>query len=121
MVFMNTITLKTETQTELIFEFTFDYEYALTTPFGIDEPSDVLSFFFDDDTHQTVTYDLTIFTDPNDYYFATGLTENGYGSDCSDYDSIDDIAYTFGHPIIDIVTAELPRRNLPLVASRNWP
>jgi hypothetical protein len=117
---MNTITLKTETETELVFEFSFDYEYALTTPYGIDDPSDVLSFFFDDDTSETVTYDITVFTNPNDYYFATRLTENGYGSDCADYDSIDDIAFTFGQPAADFVTAELTRRNLPLVASRNW-
>jgi hypothetical protein len=120
MAYMHTITLKTETETELTFELTFDHAYALTTPYGIDDPSDMLNLFFNDDPSETVTYDLTVFTDPNDYYFATRLTESGYGSDCADYDAIDDLAFTFGQ-LIDFVTAELTRRNLPLVASRNWP
>jgi hypothetical protein len=119
MAYMHSITLKTENTDKLVFEFTFDYEYALTTPAGIDDPTDVLDLHFDNDSTETVTYDLIVFTDPNDYYFATRLTENGYGSDYFDYESTDDIAYAFGQPIADFVSAELTRRNLPLVVSHD--
>lgn len=108
---MNTITLTTETETELIFTFTVDHAYMLTTPYGIDDPSELDTF---DDPTTPLTYTFTVFNEPHNYYFATRLAESGYGSDCADYDHIDDIAYTFGQPIADAITAELTRRNWPL-------
>ena len=114
---MHSITITTDTADKLVFELSFDRAYALATPYGIDDPSDMLDLYFYDAPADTVTtYDLTVFFKP--YYFATRLTHNGYGSDCADYDSIDDIAYAFGQPAADFVTAELTRRGLPLVASR---
>ena len=115
---MNNITLTTETETKLIFTFTVDYNYMLTTPFGLDDPSEILDTF-DNDTTTPLTYTFTVFNNPNEYYFATRLAENGYGSDCADYEHIDDIAFTFGQPIADVITAELNRRNWPLESSAN--
>jgi hypothetical protein len=111
---MNTITLTTETETELTFTFTIDHAYMLTTPYGIDDPSDMLDLIFANDPSEPVTYTFSAFNNPNNYYFATRLAENGYGSDCADYEHIDDIAYSFGHPIADAIAAELTRRDWPL-------
>ena len=108
---MNTITLTTETETELTLTFTVDHAYMLTTPYGIDDPSDMLDMLFDNDTTQSVTYTFSAYNNPHNYYFATSA---GYGSDCADYEHIDDIAYTFGQPIADAITAELNRLNWPL-------
>ena len=112
---MHSITLTTETETELTFTFTIDSDYMLTTPYGIDAPSDMLDLIFDyDDPSQPVTYTFSAFNERHNYYCATRLAENGYGSDCADYEHINDIAYTFGQPIADFITAELNRRNWPL-------
>lgn len=108
---MNTITLTTETETELTFTFTVDYDYMLTTPYGIDDPSDMLEFIFDDDSSQSIAYTFSAYNNPHEYYFATSA---GYGSDCTDYDHINDIAYSFGQPVADAITAELTRRDWPL-------
>jgi len=108
---MNTITLTTETETELTFTFTVDHDYMLTTPYGIDNPSDMLDLIFDNDPSQPVTYTFSAYNEPHNYYFATSA---GYGTDCADYDHIDDIAFAFGQPIADVITAELNRRNWPL-------
>lgn len=108
---MNTITITTETKTELVFTFTVDYAYMLTTPYGIDDPSDMLDMLFDNDTTATLTYEFTAFNHPHNYYFATSA---GYGSDCADYDDINDIANAFGQPIADFIAAELTRRDWPL-------
>lgn len=108
---MNTITLTTETETELTFTFIVDHDYMLTTPYGIDDPSDMLELIFSDDPSEPITYTFSAFNNPHNYYFATSA---GYGSDCADYEHIDDIAYAFGHPIADAITAELTRRNWPL-------
>jgi hypothetical protein len=115
---MNTITLTTETETELTFTFTVDHAYMLTTPYGIDDPSDMLDIIFDNDTTQSVTLTVSAFNNPHNYYFATSA--GSYGSDCTDYDHIDDIAYAFGRPIIDAVTAELNRRNWPLKTNTDY-
>ena len=108
---MNTITLTTETETELTLTITVDYAYMLTTPYGLDDPSDMLDMIFDNDPSETVTYEFTAFNEPHNYYFATSA---GYGSDCTDYEHIDDVAYSFGQPIADAIAAELNRRNWPL-------
>jgi len=108
---MHSIALTTETETELTFTFTVDSDYMLTTPFGIDDPSDMLDLIFADDPSEPITYTFTAYNEPHNYYFATHA---GYGSDCADYEHIDDIAFTFGQPIADAITAELNRRNWPL-------
>lgn len=114
---MNTITLTTETETELTFTFTIDHAYMLTTPYGIDDPSDMLDMIFDNDTTEPVTYTFSAYNNPHNYYFATSA---GYGSDCADYDHIADIAYAFGHPIADAITAELNRLNWPLKTNTDY-
>jgi hypothetical protein len=86
---MNTITLKTETETTITFTFIVD----------------------------STTYEFIVINEPHNYYFATRFAENGYGSDCADYDSIDDIADAFGQPIADLISTELTRRSLPLETS----
>lgn len=111
---MNTITLTTETETELTFTFTVDHDYMLTTPYGIDDPSGLDTF---DDPTTPLTYTFSAYNHPHNYYFATSA---GYGSDCADYDHIDDIAYTFGQPIADFIAAELTRRNWPLERSVDY-
>lgn len=87
---MFTINLTAETETELTFTFTVDSDPA---------------------------YTFSVINKPHEYYFATRLAENGYGSDCADYDSIDDIADAFGQPIADLISTELTRRSLPLETS----
>jgi hypothetical protein len=71
----------------------------------------MLDLIFDNDTTEPVTYTFSAYNNPHEYYFATSA---GYGSDCADYDHIDDIAYAFGLPIADFITTELNRLNWPL-------
>lgn len=84
---MFTIILTAETETELTFTYTVDSDPA---------------------------YTFTVINKPHEYYFATRLAENGYGSDCSDYENIDDVAAIIGQPIADFIAAELTRRDWPL-------